>query len=86
MLSAEDDDREYLVDLLPRVSRAKIDQILAYFNPPAVITQVEVRGARVVTERWARIYGLEIELDANGNAATVGFPDGALVIGMEPSS
>lgn len=69
------EDREWLADLLPKAAHKHIPAILAAFAPERV-EWVEVTGARVVVEmKYA--YGLALGIDANGNAATVGFPYGA---------
>lgn len=71
-----DDNREWLADLLPKSAHKHIDEILDYFEPER-ITQVEVLGGRVRVER-VEAYGLEIDVDANGRATRVAFPDGAV--------
>lgn len=71
------DDREWLLDLLPTSAHKYIDAILKYFAPQAVAA-VEVIGARAAVDR-VEVAGLEIGVDANGRAATVRFPDEAEV-------
>jgi hypothetical protein len=72
-----DDNREWLLDLLPKSAHKHIDAILEYFAlQPASV--VEVIGARVGVEE-VDAYGLHITLDANGNAERVVFPYGAEV-------
>lgn len=70
--------REFLTETLPKGAHKKIDEILSYFGMVDAVTEVAIVGARVAVET-ADVYGLSIEVDANGNAATVGFPHGAEV-------
>lgn len=76
-IDARDENREWLLELLPKSAHKKIDQILDYFAPE-VVAEVEIVGARVQVER-VEAYGLRIGLDANGNAVTIEFPYGAEV-------
>lgn len=72
---AREDDRAYLAELLPKGAQRHIAAILDYFMPTQV-DAVDIRGARVAVEEVAA-FGLVVEVDANGNAATVRFPHGA---------
>jgi hypothetical protein len=65
----------WLADLLPKTAHKHIDAILTEFAPE-VLLAVDIEGARVPVEQ-VEVYGLVIDLDANGNAATVSFPYGA---------
>lgn len=69
--------REWLTNLLPKAAHKKIDDILYEIDfGKERIDSVEIDGARVPVETITA-HGLEIQLDANGNAATVTFPYGA---------
>ncbi len=74
--------REFLVDTLPKAAHKKIDAIVAEFEActSEKIGRVEVEGARVGVET-IEVYGLEISLDANGNAVAVTSPYGFSVAG-----
>jgi hypothetical protein len=71
--------REQLLDILPRKQHKRIDAILEVVEtavyPYLAVDEVEVIGARVAVETVSA-YGLDIRVDANGNATTVGFPYG----------
>ncbi|RLK22673.1 hypothetical protein DER29_0512 [Micromonospora sp. M71_S20] len=77
-------EREYaraeLAEILPKSAHRHIGRILDTLGLPEVVRAVDVVGARVPVET-VEVYGLSIGLDANGNAATVGFPHGAEVSG-----
>jgi hypothetical protein len=66
-----------LREILPKSQHKKIQRILEALGLDEGITvdEVAVSGARVPVEHITA-YGLDISLDANGNAATVGFPYG----------
>lgn len=63
---------DFLAGLLPKSQHRKIEQILNELVDldPA---RVEIARARVPVDR-VMVGGLEIELDANGNAVSVTFP------------
>lgn len=72
----------FLSGLPGKISRKNITAIMEYVeaNPAnGVVESVELANARVPVETVS-VYGLEIALDASGNAVTVGFPAGAEVI------
>lgn len=74
--------REHLGKSLPKVSKTKLDELADWIyeiNPSedgAGIDTVEASGARCVVGRVSA-YGLDIEVDATGNAAHITFPYGA---------
>lgn len=70
--------REFLTEKLPKAAHKQIPEILSYFGQVDVPREVAVVGARVPVE-IVEVYGLSIEVDANGNAANVVFPHGAEV-------
>jgi hypothetical protein len=69
--------RAELEEILPKSQHKKIERILDVVDDYLTIEvdEIAVSGARVPVEH-VTAYGLEISLDANGNAATVGFPYG----------
>lgn len=66
--------RSILTDRSLKVDE-RVEQILFYFLGGAPSETVEIVGARCPVEK-IEAYGLAIELDANGNAATVRSPYG----------
>jgi predicted transcriptional regulator len=66
-----------LEEILPKSQHKKIERIVEALALEDVQTvdEVAVIGARVPVEH-VTAYGLEIAVDANGNAVTVGFPYG----------
>lgn len=79
-----DEIRAHLTETLPKASKKKLDELADWIHDldPSEdgngITSVEVEGARAAISR-TEAYGLEFEVDANGNATTVHFPYGAFV-------
>jgi hypothetical protein len=78
---AEDADhelREWLTKLLPKAAHRKIPALIEGIREMQLdeVGTVEVNRARVAVETVSA-YGLDFELDANGNAVTVSFPFGA---------
>ncbi|MGC5319328.1 hypothetical protein ACPXB5_11380 [Micromonospora arida] len=71
------EERAWLADLLPKSAHKHIDAILSNYMPER-IEAADIVGARVAVDEVGA-YGLTIEVDANGNAATVRFPYGAEV-------
>ncbi|MEV1157749.1 hypothetical protein AB0J27_20355 [Micromonospora chokoriensis] len=71
------EERAWLEELLPKAAHKHIPAILANYMPERV-EAVDIIGARAVVDT-VEAYGLTIEVDANGNAATVRFPYGAEV-------
>lgn len=73
---------QYLCEILPKSAHKHVDAIVEYVTTMPLYAEVEtaeVHRARIPVETvWA--YGLEIRLDASGNAVTVTFPHGAEVI------
>jgi hypothetical protein len=77
-----DDLAEYLRSILPKGAHKHVDDIVEYVTTMplyAAVETAEVNYARVPVET-VRAYGLELRLDASGNAVTVTFPHGAEVI------
>jgi len=72
--------REFLTDTLPKAAHKKIDAIVAEFDAytSEEVTSVDVDGARLAVET-VEAYGLEITLDANGNAVSITSPYGFLL-------
>ena len=70
--------REFLVDL--KVPAKKIDAILEQVETmiPVYLKSVEIDHSHVIVET-VTAYGLEIELDAHGEAVTVEFPRSAQI-------
>lgn len=71
------DDRVWLTELLPKTAHKHIGSILEHFVLDTV-SEVEIVDARVPVE-GVDAYGLTLQIDALGNAVTVGFPYGAEV-------
>jgi hypothetical protein len=74
-VSEQNETREWLIELLPKSAHKHIDRIIDELVSRTAAT-VEVVGARLAVET-VTAYGLDIGVDANGNAAWVGFPYGA---------
>jgi hypothetical protein len=70
-------DREWLESILPKAAHKKIDLIIEYYAP-VDIGQVEVNGGHLVVDT-VEAYGLDIGLDASGNATTVSSPYGLFI-------
>jgi hypothetical protein len=84
MTTASDEMRECLLDALPKSQHRKIDAIMSTFDrllsDATMPERVWVEGARPAVE-YVEAYGLEIGVDACGNAETVtpigvGWPQG----------
>lgn len=78
------EDHVWLLDLLPKAAHKKIPAILDYFGEQVAAAfkpfhLAEIEGGRVAIEH-VEVYGLEIGVDANGNASTVQFPYGATAV------
>jgi hypothetical protein len=65
-----DEDRKELESILPKSAHKKIDEILAHFANLGFPYVVEVANSRVAVES-VTAYGLDLTLDAHGNAVTV---------------
>jgi hypothetical protein len=79
-----DDIQEMLAEHLPKnVSQKRRDALTAAIGELLddgdgdLLGAVDIEGARCAVER-VEAFGLELELDANGNASTVHFPFGAI--------
>jgi hypothetical protein len=72
--------RDVLTEVLPKAAHKKIDALVERLIAllPDAIEAVEIEGARVGVEA-IEAYGLEITVDAMGNAASVAFPHGAFL-------
>ncbi|MCX5119239.1 hypothetical protein OG992_18800 [Micromonospora sp. NBC_00362] len=70
--------RQFLTETLPKGAHKHIDEIVSWFGYADNPSELTIPGARVPVE-IVEAYGLSIEVDANGNAATVTFPHGAEV-------
>lgn len=76
-----DDFREFLKGLPGKMSAKTMDAIVEHVEamlPADTVKTVELIGARIPTHS-VRIHGLDIALDASGNAVAVMFPDPAEV-------
>lgn len=64
--------RQFLLDLLPKSQHGKVDAIVTEFASyvEGNISAVLVDGARMGVEK-VQAYGLDITLDANGNAERI---------------
>lgn len=73
---------QYLRETLPMSAHKHVEAIVEYVTTMplyAAVETAEVNYARVPVET-VHAYGLELRLDASGNAVTVTFPHGAEVI------
>lgn len=70
--TAQDEFREFLLDLLAKSQHGKVDQIITEFTAhlDREFATVEIHHSHIAVE-MVEAYGLEIELDAVGNAVTV---------------
>lgn len=76
-----DDFREFLAGLPGKMSQKNLDAIVEHVEalmPPETVNTVEVLDARIPTHH-VRAHGLDIMLDASGNAVAVIFPHGGMV-------
>ncbi len=74
------DFREFLLETLPKSAHKKVDEIMAEFGMYVVdIEAVHVGQHPLVCVETVTAYGLEIELDAHGQATLIHFPDGACI-------
>lgn len=74
----EPEIRQILLDVLPKnISKKRIDELVGRLATDT-ITTVFVDGAHIPVET-VEMYGLQIEVDANGRAAAVHFPDTAYI-------
>lgn len=78
MNPAREQARGALEEALPKSAHKHIRKVLDALGYADAVNAVEIVGARVAVETVSA-YGLVIELDANGNAVTIGFPYGAEV-------
>jgi len=74
-----EDLQEMLTDTLPKSGQKHIPVILNFVADMLQVEEVEIHHARVAVETVS-VYGLTIALDANGEAVTVEFPRGAVII------
>lgn len=83
-MATYDEIRAHLDKKLPKVSKKAREELADWIHDldPTEdgegLTVVHVEGARAAISR-TEAYGLEFEVDANGNATTVHFPYGAFV-------
>lgn len=73
-----DDLRQEPEEILPKSQHKKIDRILELLDP-ADVYAVAVHNTHAGIE-MVEAYGLKISVDANGYAAEIEFPDGAVVL------
>ena len=78
-MSVYGNERAALIEALPKSAHKHIDKILDTLGYAEAADAVEVIGARLGVET-IEAYGLEITLDANGNAAEIRSPHGLDVI------
>lgn len=81
-MATYDQIRAELTERLPKASKKKLDELADWIydldpsEDGSGLTSVEVQGARCVVGR-IEAHGLEIDVDAVGNASAVHFPYGA---------
>jgi hypothetical protein len=73
--------RTELAEILPKAQHKKIDRIVGLLSPEAgTFTEAEMCQGYVGVETVQR-FGLDITLDAHGDATAIRFPYGAEVTG-----
>jgi hypothetical protein len=70
--------RKWLDELIPKASKKAKAAIVDAWPDTDCVFEVDVHGTRAAVET-VEAYGLDIDVDANGRATVVRFPDSAAV-------